>query len=143
MPATIPDTLFSALRTRFQKHTEPVLEAVSRRSTTKLTSLTKLIGDRQRQELDEMTQILDDLARNLEVELNAEEPRQMALFTEDERTQLRKDRVALEARLARIPEEKERERQAIEDRYSGLVEHSFPVAVVFVVPESLATRRTA
>jgi len=63
------------------------------------------------------------------------------LWAEDGRTQLRRDRLAREARLRRVPEEKERERQAIEERHSGLVEHTFPVAVVLLVPKSLATRR--
>jgi superfamily II DNA or RNA helicase len=138
---TIPASLFDALRTRFHKHVQAILGAVALRSQDRLKSLGSIIATRKQRELDEMTQILDDLAGNLETELKKEEPRQLALFTEDERTQVRKDRLALEARLARIPEEKERERRGVEDRYSGLVEHSFPIAVIFLVPESLATPR--
>ena len=80
---------------------------------------------------------LDDLAKNLEAELHKEEPKQLSLFSEDERTQLRRDKLALEARLRRIPEEGERERLAIEERHAGLVDHTFPVAVILLVPESL------
>ena len=96
---------------------------------------------RKQREIEDMTQLLDDLAKNVEAELNKEEPKQLSLFSEDERTQLRRDRLALEARLRRIPEERERERLAIEERHSGLVEHTFPVAVVLLVPESLAAPR--
>jgi hypothetical protein len=140
--AIIPDSLFDALRTRFQKHTGAILGAVGSRSKDRLEFLRNTLEKRKQREIEDMTQLLDDLAKNVEAELKKEnEPEQLALFSEDERTQLRRDRLALEARLRRIPQEKEREQQAIENRHSGLVEHTFPVAVVLLVPESLATRR--
>jgi hypothetical protein len=96
---------------------------------------------RKRREIEDMTQLLDDLATNLEAELKREEPKQLSLFSADERTQLRRDRLPLEARLRRIPEERERERLAVEQRHSGLVDHTFPVSVILLVPESIASRR--
>lgn len=140
-PGTIPDSLFDALRTRFQKHTEAVLSAVAARSKERLKVLGNTIEARKQREIQDMLQILDDLAKNLEAELKKEEPEQLPLFSEDERTQLRRDRLALEARLRRIPEERERERLAIEERHTRLVDHTFPVSVVLLVPESLANRR--
>ena len=141
VPGAIDDSLFDALRTRFTKHTEAVLSAVCTRSRDRLKGLGSTIEARKRKEIDEMTQLLDDLAKNLEAELHKEEPKQLSLFSEDERTQLRRDRLALEARLRRIPEERESERLAIEERHTGLVDHTFPVAVIVLVPESLATPR--
>ncbi len=140
-PGTIPDSLFDALRTRFQKHTEAILSAVAARSKDRLKLLGNTLESRKQREMEDMIQLLDDLAKNLEVELNKEEPKQLPLFSEDERTQLRRDRLALEARLRRIPEERDRERRAIEERHSGLTDHTFPVSVVLLVPESLAGRR--
>lgn len=140
-PATVADSLFDALRTRFQKHTDAVLAAVTSRSKDRLKVLGGTIESRKRREIDDMTQLLDDLAKNLEAELKREEPQQLLLFSEDERTQLRRDRLALEARIRRIPEERERERLAIEARHTGLVDHTFPVSVILLVPESLARRR--
>ena len=64
-----------------------------------------------------------------------------SLFTDEERTQRRREGLASEARLRRIPEERERERRAIDERNTGRVEHTFPGAVLLLVPESLATRR--
>jgi len=58
------------------------------------------------------------------------------LFSEDERTQLRRDTAALEARLARIPQERQLEADAIETRYAKLNDRTFPVAVIFLVPKS-------
>ena len=140
-PGTIDDSLFDALRTRFARHTEAILSAVTTRSMDRLKGLGSTIEARKRKEIDEMAQLLDDLAKNVEAELKQEEPKQFSLFSEDERTQIRRDRLALEARLRRIPEERERERLAIEERHTGLVDHTFPVAVILLVPESLATRR--
>ena len=83
---------------------------------------------------------LDDLEQALKAELVAERvPQQLDLFSDDERTQLKRDHAALEARLARIPLEREQEVRAIEERHSNAVEHTFPVAVILLVPNSLAT----
>ena len=49
-------------------------------------------------------------------------------------------RDSLRARLAAIPEEIEKERLLIAGRYAEPVARTFPVAVVFVVPESMARR---
>jgi hypothetical protein len=140
-PGTIDDALFDALRTRFQKHTEAIVSAVGTRSKDRLKGLGGTLEARKRKEIEEMTQLLDDLAKNLETELHKEEPKQLSLFSEDERTQVRRDKLALEVRLRRIPEERERERLAIEERHTGLVDHTFPVSVILLVPESLASRR--
>ena len=64
------------------------------------------------------------------------QPEQFSLFSEDERTQLRRDTAALEARLARIPAERQQEAEAIEARYAKLNDRTFPVAVIFLVPAS-------
>jgi len=121
-----------------------ISSAVGSRSKDRLKILRNALETNKRREIEDMTQLLDDLAKNLEAELKKdEETRQLSLFSEDERTQLRRDRLALEERLRRIPEERELERLAIEDRHSDLIEHTFPVAVVLLVPESLAARRKA
>ncbi len=136
-PATVPDSLFDALRNRFEKNTDAVLRTVEARSKDRLRTLGNTIDLRKQREIEDMSQILDDLEKNLRDELEKNEPRQLELFSEDERTQLRRDRMALEVRLDRIPEERERELAAIASRYSDLVEHTFPVAVILLVPESL------
>ena len=68
------------------------------------------------------------------------QPQQLSLFSEDERLQLTRDVSALEARLERIPEEKEAETHAIEARHANATDHTFPVAIIFVVPESMTER---
>lgn len=138
-PATLSDATFDALRTRFDKQRDAVLAAVEARSKDRLRFLMNTIDNRKRKEADDIRQVLDDLERALKSELAAEQqPAQLSLFSEDERTQLKRDRAALEARLARIPKEREQELRAIEERHSNAIEHTFPVAVVLLVPNSLA-----
>lgn len=141
-PATLSDATFDALRTRFEKQRDAVLAAVEARSKDRLRFLVNTIDTRKRKEADDIRQILDDLERALRTEIAAEhQPVQLSLFSEDERTQLKRDRAALEARLARIPKEREQELRAIEERHSNAIEHTFPVAVVLLVPNSLATEK--
>lgn len=141
-PADLSDATFDALRTRFEKQRDSVLAAVEARSKERLRFLVNTIATRKRKEAEDIRQVLDDLERALKTEIAAEQqPVQLSLFSEDERTQLKRDRAALEARLARIPKERGQELLAIEERHSNAVEHTFPVAVVLLVPNSLATEK--
>lgn len=141
-PASLSDATFDALRTRFDKQRDSVLAAVEARSKERLRFLVNTIEARKRKEAEDIRQVLDDLERALKTEIAADQqPVQLSLFSDDERTQLKRDRAALEARLARIPKEREQELRAIEERHSNAVEHTFPVAVVLLVPNSLATEK--
>lgn len=141
-PAALSDATFDALRTRFDKHRDAVLATVESRSKDRLRFLVNTIDTRKRKEAEDIRQVLDDLERALKTEIAAEQqPVQLSLFSEDERTQLKRDQAALEARLARIPKEREQELHAIEERHSNAVEHTFPVAVVLLIPNCLATEK--
>lgn len=136
-PITAAPSLFDALRTRFDRQQEAILKAVDARSKERLRFLTNTLQTRKQQEIDDIGTVLDELEKAIQSELKKEQqPEQLSLFTEDERTQLRRDIAALEARLARIPDERHMETQAIEARYAKLDDRTFPVAVIFVVPES-------
>ncbi|MHA6878966.1 DISARM system SNF2-like helicase DrmD [Ralstonia pseudosolanacearum] len=136
-PTTAAPSLFDALRVRFDRQQEAVLKAVDARSKERLRYLTNTLLTRKQQEIDDIGTVLDELEKAIQSELKkGEQPEQLSLFTEDERTQLRRDIAALEARLARIPDERRMETQAIESRYAKLDDRTFPVAVIFLVPES-------
>ncbi|GAB5519472.1 MAG: DISARM system SNF2-like helicase DrmD [Rhodothermales bacterium] len=138
-PAALASSTFAALRTRFETHRDAILAAVQARSRERLRTLANTLDLRRAKEVEDIHQVLGDLERALEDEIaKDEEPKQLSLFTEDERTQLARDRAALDARLARIPEEREQEVAGIEARYAGLTDHTFPVAVVLLVPASLS-----
>lgn len=136
-PITAAPSLFDALRVRFDRQQEVILKAVDARSKERLRYLTNTLQARKQQELNDIGTVLDELEKSIQSELTKEQqPEQLSLFTEDERTQLRRDIAALEARLARIPEERRMETQAIEARYARFDDRTFPVAVIFIVPES-------
>ena len=136
-PITAASSLFDALRVRFDRQQEAILKAVDARSKERLRYLTNTLQTRKQQEVGDIGTVLDELEKAIQSELKkGGQPEQLMLFTEDERTQLRRDIAALDARLARIPDEREMETQAIEARYAKLDDRTFPVAVIFVVPES-------
>lgn len=139
VPHKANGTLFTNLSERFAKNEDTIQRALEARSNDRLRNLQNTLENRKQQEIKNIVSVLDELGRAIEHELRKEhEPEQLVLFTEDERTQVRRDTDALRARLARIPEEKEQEIQAIEHRYRNFTARTFPVAVIFLVPESQA-----
>ena len=119
------------LRPRAKRH----LQAVDARSKDRLKFLTNTLQSRKQQEVADIGTVLDELEKAIQFELKKDQqPAQLSLFSEDERTQLRRDTAALEARLARIPAERQQEAEAIETRYAKLNDRTFPVAVIFLVP---------
>lgn len=131
------DQRFEAISNTFQSNEDVIRRAFKARSKERLRNLSNTLESRKEQEVRDITTVLDELARAIEGELKkVEEPEQFELFTPDERTQVTRDNEALEARLARIPEEKEREIEAIQHRYMDFTDRTFPIAVIFLVPES-------
>ncbi|HEE1268945.1 TPA: hypothetical protein R6477_004945, partial [Klebsiella pneumoniae] len=99
---------------------------------------------RKERELSDINNILNELEITIKSELaKDQQPMQFSLFSEDERAQIKRDNAALEARLARIPAEREQEVQTIELRYTNIDDRTFPVAVIFLVPESTIQRGAA
>jgi hypothetical protein len=140
-PHQADETLFGDLANQFAKNEKSIQRALEARSNDRLRNLQNTLESRKQQEITNITSVLDELTRTIQQELkNEHEPKQLSLFSEDERTQVRRDAEALKARLARIPEEKEQEVQAIEHRYRDFVARTFPVAVILLVPESSAGR---
>ena len=140
-PHRVGEDSFSTLAREFAVHRDRILRAVEARSADRLRNLQNTLQNRMRQEIENITTVMDELARAIEEELRAgSKPEQLELFTDAERTQLRRDVEALEARLARLPEEKDREVEAIESLYRDFVARTFPVAVVFLLPESKSRR---
>ncbi len=136
--------LFDGLKRRFEKHREAILLAVEARSRDRLRNLENTLELRKQQEISNIGTVLDELAKAIDAELRKEEePEQLALFSEDERLQVRRDSAALRARLARIPKEREEEIEAIAARFDEYDVRTFPVAVIFLVPETHAWRTDA
>lgn len=135
-PIQAGERLFEGLKRHFEKHQDSVLQALEVRSRDRLKNLENTLETRKLQEIANIASVLDELERAIQDELRKEkEPEQLALFSEDERTQVRRDTEALKLRLARIPNEKEQETEAIRQRFEGYAIRTFPVAVIFLVPE--------
>ncbi|MDE7529128.1 DISARM system SNF2-like helicase DrmD [Aeromonas salmonicida] len=136
-PVTASDSLFDTLLVRFDRAQSAIQQSVDARSKDRLKYLANTLQTRKQKELTDISTVLEELEKTIQAELaKDQQPMQFSLFSEDERTQLKRDNAALEARLARIPVERSQEAQAIETRYAKLDDRTFPVAVIFIVPES-------
>jgi len=137
-PAFLSDPLFKSLHDRFDQSKSAILQTVEARSKDRLKFLTNTLHSRKQQEQADIGTVLDELEKSIQEELQKDHlPTQFSLFSEDERTQVRRDTAALEMRLERIPSERKLEAQSIETRYAKLNERTFPVAVIFLMPASM------
>ncbi|HEE1222159.1 TPA: helicase, partial [Klebsiella pneumoniae] len=137
-------SLLDAFRMRFERAQNSILQSVEARSKDRLQYLTNTLQTRKERELSDINNILNELEITIKSELaKDQQPMQFSLFSEDERAQIKRDNAALEARLARIPAEREQEVQTIELRYTNIDDRTFPVAVIFLVPESTIQRGAA
>lgn len=106
------------------------------RKQERTANLQSFLDSRADEEVGKIHAVLEELARAIREELRAPKPIQYELeFTDTERDQLRRDNQALEARLAEIPGEIERETTALRARYADPKPHLFPVGVTFLVPQ--------
>ena len=135
-----PDSsLFSVLRDRFERHRESIFAAIEARSNDRLEHLKNTLERRMKSEIDDIETILGELETSIRNELKPkEQDKQLYLpgFSPEEAAQQKKDIQALEARLFRIPQEREEEIAAIKRHYSKPLSRTFPVAVVFIVEAS-------
>lgn len=136
----ISDTVFSVLKERFQQNEAAIIASVDARSRDRLESLSSTIERRKQSEIRDIINILNDLDANIRKELEEPEEQQMTFqfYTDMEKDQLRKDRNALRARLERIPQERIQETATIENHYANPQPRTFPVAVIFLVPQTKA-----
>lgn len=126
------------LRSRFQISETSLLQTVDARSKDRLKHLINTLNTRKDQEIEDITNVLSELEKAIQTELHKDEqPQQFDMFSDDEKTQLKRDIGALQARLDRIPEERQREIAAIQHRYAGFNDRTFPVAVIFLMPAKM------
>ncbi|MDA2810655.1 DISARM system SNF2-like helicase DrmD [Nocardiopsis sp. RSe5-2] len=126
-----------------------LMKAIEWRKETRLESLRRRLEQREAEERERATEVIDRFSATLRAALAEDDAdAENALFstaevtrtTKEEREQYRKDRMNWEKRLEMLAAERDRELEAIAARYSRQEPHSFPVAVVFVVPKREAVR---
>jgi hypothetical protein len=96
------------------------------------------LAEREDFETHNITTILTELTKSIEVELAESKEQQLDFLKElnlDERNQLSRNLDALRRRLQAIPAEIEQEKAAIHNRFTEPQARMFPVAVTFLIPE--------
>jgi len=138
-PSMVNEAVLELLRSRFERSENALLQTADARSKDRLKYLSNTLKSRRDREIDDITNVLSELEKAIQTELHKDEqPQQFDLFSDDEKTQLKRDLGALRARLDGIPRERQREIQAIEARYVDFTDRTFPVAVVFLVPTAMS-----
>ena len=115
---------------------ESLLQALENRELASNSRRERDLARRSEKEQDDIQSILLELKRAIEAELAAPDSQQLDLpgFNEEDRS-VHKN--ALLARLQEIPDEIEREKEAIRKRFEKPKSRLFPVAITFLVPERL------
>jgi superfamily II DNA or RNA helicase len=114
--------------------------AIQWRTTTRRESLERTLAQRQEAEQSRITANLEQFAATLRAQLDKGDE-QDALFSaveaqsKEEIAQYHRDRRSWEERLRRLEGERDRELEQVAARYADPQPHSFPVAVIFVVPQ--------
>lgn len=117
-----------------------VASAIDWRAATRRDQVHRALENRREAELQRNADNFDRFARTL-IEAQTEPMLDVIPGLDpDEDAQRERDRKAVQERLERVPVERRDEADRIESRYSGLTEHTFPLAVVVVVPASIGSR---
>jgi hypothetical protein len=119
------------------KHSESLIKALEARMGERAAAVERWIGERADKEVRDTTAILTELLKAIQAELDEPEYQQLSLFSDPERQQFERDREALKSRAAAIPEEIEKEAEAIRARIASPQPRLFPVAVTYLVPATL------
>ena len=138
----------SRLAERWPRLRDGLLSAIEWRTKARQESLDRKLAQRQDAERQRIIDNLDQFAATLRGALDADDSeteqalisRAEASKSREELAQYRKDRQSWEERLSALHAERDRELETVAARYRDPQDHSFPVAVVFVVPKREAIR---
>ncbi len=138
----LPAAAAKRLVDRWDDYAPKLLVALDARAKERGASLRRSLNDRAEKEASDSTAILTELRNAIQKELHQPETLQLTLFTTPEREQFERNIDSLRARVAQIPHEITQEADAIRARYADPQTRQFPVAVTFLMPESLARSYT-
>ena len=141
IPLKSPNSaVYDSVKQLVESQEKSVLASVEARSKERLKSLEVTLDRRKKEEVENLNEILDELEKTITAKLNEDEKKEVQQLLpniewNDPRRQLRKDHLALKARLERIPTERKQESNSIFDRYNGLLTRTFPVCMVIILPD--------
>jgi hypothetical protein len=107
---------------------------VAARATIRKRAMERELAAREADELRRVDAITEHMRRTLTEALSDQAPVQLRLdeLEQSDRRQLEVDRAAWKARLDSLDRERDRERTLVQNRYRGVRELTFPVAVLLV-----------
>ena len=136
-PISIETINTSKVKDMYVAYQDDLMANIERRSQERLTFLQSTLARREEQEVNDISNVLDELAQGIEIELREPEPEQLDLWAPEQKQLRKRNLSASEERAKRIPEEKQREISEIKKRYANPVSRTFPVAVITIIPESM------
>ncbi len=122
----------------WDKFAPALAQSLETRMKDRNAGLQKKLGERAAKEADDIRDILLELKKAIDTELDDPEYQQLTLFDDHEKDQFERNKDYLRSRSKAIPSEIELETAAILARYADPHPRMFPVAVTFLVPERMA-----
>lgn len=132
------DAMLEQLTEVWLRVADSLVAAVDARKDDRMRYVYNALDRRRVKDIADMRGVLEELETSIRRELEEPEHLQLELWTSAEKEQLQRNIGSLQQRLERIPAEIVRETEAIEARYSEPSDRVFPVAVAFLVPQSMA-----
>ena len=141
-PMVVPPDAVRPITKHWETLQDSVLGALRRRRGDVFNGLSRTFEARANDDAQAVERILNELKASIEALLVSPEFEQLQLTLqssgkESERAQLRFDEESLQRRLTEIPDEIEREQEAVRVRYADPVPRMFPAALTLIVPERL------
>lgn len=115
---------------------KPLADALQARTKDRTENLDKMLVELAAKEKRSIAEILNELKAMLEADLITPEQLELDLGLDNRDRSIE----ALKRRVEQIPHEIQAEHEQIDKRFAGPRPRLFPVAVTFLVPESLARR---
>ncbi|MGW0517132.1 DISARM system SNF2-like helicase DrmD [Crossiella sp. NPDC003009] len=134
----VPESIRTELAALWPNLSEPLVRLLNARSSDRVRSMHANLTKRCVEEIAAIETVLDELHDSIRDALYNPVAQQPTLFEDEEQNQLRADRAALTARLEAIPDQRERETEALRRRYADPTPRWFPAAVTFLVPAAIA-----
>jgi superfamily II DNA or RNA helicase len=133
-----PGFIEDRLKELWPKIQPSVLQSLDARMAERTKNLRSFFDERSEREVENVTIVMNELARSIRETLLREQDPQLKLdlsgTTAQEQDQRERDMMSLAMRLDLIPDELEKEVEHLRSRYRDPKPRLFPVAVTFLVP---------
>jgi hypothetical protein len=131
-----PKAMMERLKGLWPTLQKPLADALQARTKDRTENLDKMLVELAAKEKKSISEILNELKTLLEADLAAPDQLELDLGLDNRDRSIE----ALRRRVEQIPHEIKAEHEQIDKRFAGPTPRLFPVAVTFLVPESLARR---